>query len=65
MKGDTDKQWSDAIAGLIASDLIDAGLIARAHNDQVGKIIAEKLLIRLALGDRPESEDVAQRHNSN
>ena len=55
MKGDSDKEWSDAIAGLIASDLMEAGVISAAQNDSAKGIIAEKLLIRLVIGDRPES----------
>ena len=53
MKGDADKEWSNAIAGLIASDLIDAGVISVAQNARARNIIAEKLLIRLVIGDRP------------
>jgi hypothetical protein len=54
MRGDTDKEWSDMVAGLIASDLIDAGVISSAQNERAKKIIAEKLFIRLVIGDRPE-----------
>jgi hypothetical protein len=65
MKGDTDKEWSDTVAGLIASDLIDAGVIVAAQNDHVREIIAKKLLTRLQLGDRPESDDMPKWKNSN
>ena len=56
MKGDTDEEWSTAVAGLIASDLIDARVITDAQNDKARKIIAEKILIRLTIGDRPEAK---------
>ena len=48
-----DREWSSGIAGLIASDLIDAKLIAADQADRAQEIIAFKLHIRLMLDDRP------------
>ena len=56
MKGDTDKEWSEAVAGLIAADLLDAGLISAEQGDSAREIVAEKIWIRLAIGDRPETK---------
>ena len=52
-----DKAWSDSVASIAASTLQVAKLLPDADYDRVREIIAEEILVRLILGDRPNREN--------
>jgi hypothetical protein len=51
------KSWSEGVAVLAADALLDAGLIKRENFDRAVSIVAEEILVRLALGDYPPPEE--------
>ena len=52
-----DKDWSRSVAELAADMLVDAGLIQQAKFDQATEVIAEEVLVRLCLNDRPNQNE--------
>jgi len=52
----TQKSWSERVAGLGVDVLIDNGLIKKEDCDRATKIVAEEILVRLSLGDCPPSK---------
>ncbi|MBS1769912.1 MAG: hypothetical protein JSS77_09620 [Acidobacteria bacterium] len=53
-KDEKHKEWSDRAAGLAVDALVDAGLISKEEFDSAAEIVAEELLVRLAIGDTPD-----------
>lgn len=53
-QGDIDKAWSDRVASIATSTLNAALLVRDADCDRVQAIIAEEILVRLTIGDRPD-----------
>jgi hypothetical protein len=51
-----DKEWSVAVAGLAADALVDSGLIKAGDLEKASEVIAEEILVRLSLNDRPEAK---------
>jgi predicted RNA-binding protein associated with RNAse of E/G family len=51
--GDTIQSWSDTVAGLAVDRLVDHGLVAREDFDRATRVIAEEILVRLAMEDYP------------
>ena len=50
---DAVKQWCDDVAALATDALVDAKLLGRQEVDRATEIIAEEILVRLALEDYP------------
>ncbi len=48
-----DRDWSQMIGELAADALLTAGIISNSDNDRTIAIIAEEVLVRLCLNDRP------------
>ena len=53
---ENDKEWSGVIGDLAADALVDAGLVDKSKLEQASEIIAEELLVRLCLNDRPNGD---------
>ena len=51
------KSWSEGVAELAVDALLDAGLVRREDFDRAVSIVAEEILVRLALGDYPPEEE--------
>jgi|HubBroStandDraft_6_1064221.scaffolds.fasta_scaffold1451270_2 hypothetical protein len=51
-----DATWSRRVASLATDALVDAGFVATSNVDNVCRIIADEVLIRLSLRDRPANE---------
>lgn len=49
--------WSKDIASLIVDALIGAGYIRKDEFEDALPIVAEEILVRLALGDYPPSQE--------
>ena len=52
-----DKTWSRDIASLAVDALMKAGFVARADFDRSLEIVAEEVVVRLSLEDRPNAEN--------
>jgi hypothetical protein len=48
-----DTTWSRRVAALAADALVDAGFVAKSDFDNASGIIAQEVLIRLSMEDRP------------
>ena len=55
-----DKDWSKSVADLAADALIDAGLIQKDQLDEASDVIAEEVLVRLCMNDRPDPKQEAE-----
>lgn len=53
---DTLRSWSEKVAGLGVDMLVHHGLINKHDSDHATTIVAEEILVRLALGDYPPIE---------
>ena len=51
----TDREWSLRVGNYSASTLVVAGLLNESQQMRAAAIIAEEVLVRLALSDRPPS----------
>ena len=49
----TDKEWSERVANLAVSTLVDAGVLPVSQQERATAIVAEEVLVRLVIGDRP------------
>jgi len=47
--------WCESVAGLGVDTLVDSGLIRREDGAKATAIVAEEILVRLAMGDYPPS----------
>jgi hypothetical protein len=52
----TDQKWSAQIGNVSASTLVAAGVLPASERDRAAAIIAEEVLVRLSLNDRPASK---------
>lgn len=53
--GQTDRVWSRSVAELAIDRLLDAKILDQADTERAIAITAEEIFVRLALGDRPNS----------
>jgi hypothetical protein len=53
---DTQKSWSEKVAGWGVDMLVDHGLIKKQDFERATGIMAEEILVRLAIGDYPPPE---------
>jgi hypothetical protein len=51
-----DAAWSTKVANLAVDALIQAQLLPAADFERAKQIVAEEVLVRLCLGDRPTDE---------
>jgi hypothetical protein len=51
-----DIEWSQRVAGLAVDALVDADLLPREAFEQAAAIVAREVRVRLALDDRPTSD---------
>ncbi len=49
----SDKAWSYSVASIAVSTLIVAGVLDSSQQERATEIVAEEILVRLAIGDRP------------
>jgi hypothetical protein len=63
MADENDSDWSRRVASCVVSTLVAAKIPADIDYDRAHAIVAEEILVRLAIGDRPDSKNF--RYNSN
>ena len=56
-QGEIDRAWSDAVANLAVSGLMAAKLLPPTEQERAIAIVAEEILVRLALEDRPDANN--------
>jgi hypothetical protein len=49
------QSWCESVAGLGVDMLVDSGLIRKEDYTKATAIVAEEILVRLAMGDYPPS----------
>ena len=49
----TDQEWSSRIGSISAATLVVSGLLRESQQERAAAIIAEEVLVRLSLRDRP------------
>ena len=49
----TDQEWTDRVGSYSAVTLVLAGLLTESQQERAAAIIAEEILVRLSLRDRP------------
>jgi hypothetical protein len=54
---EVDEAWSESVASIAVSELLDAGLIKADDKDRVTATVAKEILVRLIAGDRPDSNN--------
>lgn len=52
----TDQEWSARIGNISAATLVVAGVIPESQEERAAAIIAEEVLVRLSIRDRPPSK---------
>jgi hypothetical protein len=49
----SDEDWSRSVASIAITTLIAAGVLDTSQQKRATEIVAEEILVRLAIGDRP------------
>ena len=55
--GDDIQSWCESVAGLGVDMLVDSGLIKKEDFAKAAAIVANEILVRLAMGDYPPSDE--------
>jgi hypothetical protein len=56
-QGEIDKEWSRGVAVLGVDELVRAKIVGAPDFDRAVEIVAEEILVRLALEDRPTADN--------
>jgi hypothetical protein len=58
-----DMDWSRRVAALVTDALMSAKMLAKCDLERATAIAAEEILVRLAMRDRPDRENVYYKSN--
>jgi hypothetical protein len=56
-QGEIEKAWSNSVASLAVSGLLVAKLVVAKDQERAIAIVAEEILVRLCLEDRPDAHN--------
>ncbi len=62
-QGEIDTAWSRSVAELAVGTLMIAKIVGREDLDRAVAIVAEEILVRLALEDRPDQSNWRYKSN--
>ncbi len=62
-QGEIDTAWSRSVAELVVGTLMIAKIVGREDLDRAVAIVAEEILVRLALEDRPDQSNWRYKSN--